>query len=211
MKLKKLFLNVRIIERISIGAYQICQYLFVHLQLLVQDGGHLSSHGLQFLLNRPHRWAANLLPGGRTQVVEVGEQLDGYREWELSFLVFKCYAARCRAASRLPPTVLELRASLMRFSAALTSSSMASVSEFLSEFRWSWTFTQILSIICIRRTSVRKRKLPSSTGLNICFPDAHLLRGGCHNALLQPVGLFLLVFPGFMIPIEIILNLERQA
>ena len=46
-----------------------------------------------------------------------------------------------------PLTVLEFRASLMRLSADLTSSKTTSVSEFLREFRWSCTFTQILSII----------------------------------------------------------------
>lgn len=61
-------------------------------------------------------------------------------------------------------TVLEFLASLMRFSAALTSSKMASVSEFLREFRWSCTFTQILSIICKAKTSVRS-KPPAFSGI----------------------------------------------
>lgn len=45
-------------------------------------------------------------------------------------------------------TVLELRASFMRFSAAVMSSWTEAVSVNLREFRWSWTFTHIRSIIC---------------------------------------------------------------
>lgn len=36
---------------------------------------------------------------------------------------------------------------------------------------------------------------------------AHLLCGGGHDALLESVRLFLEVFPRFMIPVQIILNL----
>lgn len=50
--------------------------------------------------------------------------------------------------SRVRFTVFEFLASFIRFSAILTSSSMTSCSEFFRELRWSWTFTQIRSIIC---------------------------------------------------------------
>lgn len=52
-------------------------------------------------------------------------------------------------------TVLEFRASLMRLSADLTSSKTTSVSEFLREFKWSCTFTQILSIIWKTKTNMK--------------------------------------------------------
>lgn len=44
-------------------------------------------------------------------------------------------------------TVLEFLASFMSLSATLMSSWMESVSLYLREFKWSWTFTHILSII----------------------------------------------------------------
>lgn len=101
-----------------------------------------------------------------------------------------CKTVSCRSTGRSLPTVLELRASLMRFSAALTSSRMASVSEFLSEFRWSCTFTQILSIICGEKISVRTRKWLSCAGtvrlLNGHSPAAWWL-SRCPAAACRPV------------------------
>lgn len=79
-------------------------------------------------------------------MIKVGQQLEGEtggldagRAERSSVLVHKGFAIL---------TVFEFLASLIRFSADLTSSRMASVSEFFREFRWSCTFTQTLSIIC---------------------------------------------------------------
>lgn len=100
-------------------------------------------------------------------------------------------------------TVFEFLASLIRFSADLTSSRMASISEFLREFRWSCTFTQTLSIIC-RTEKVCYIKVNL---LNFVHTGSHLLCGGGHDALLESVRLFLEVFSSFVIPVQIILNL----
>lgn len=107
-------------------------------------------------------------------------------------------------------TVFEFLASLIRLSADLTSSRTASVSEFFREFRWSCTFTQTLSIICddgkqqgLSQWCVNLRER-IRVMIGLC---THLLCGGGHDALLESVRLFLQVFPGFMIPVQIVLNL----
>lgn len=78
-------------------------------------------------------------------MIKVGQQLEGRQ-------VFRCGNGRviqCAHAQKFAVlTVFEFLASLIRFSAVLTSSRTASVSEFFREFRWSCTFTQTLSIIC---------------------------------------------------------------
>lgn len=141
-------------------------------------------------------------------MIQVGQQLEGRQG-------LRCGNGREIQRSSCTKrfailTVFEFLASLIRLSADLTSSRTASVSEFFREFRWSCTFTQTLSIICDdgrqqglfqRCVNLRER---IRVAIGVC---THLLCGGGHDALLESVRLFLQVFPGFMIPEQIVLNL----